>query len=184
MRRHFSRKRRGVGQRTGVVGHWRKTTVSYESVKGEHLVFHTDGTVDNWVVPVSGPYEGRTSRTGTTTGHWIVQGKLLQIDGETSSPPVRFSSTRGNWFCRIFRTTANSGIGSSGELVKIRRLVRLKQSYREETVRPVSTSQLASVWHLPGCAAWQVLLREPRRAGPRFRCQCRERPLRKNRRAA
>ena len=102
-----------------LVGHWRKTTVIYESVKDEHLVFHADGTVDNWVVTVSGPYEGRTSRTGTTTGHWIVEGKLLKIDWGDKQPPVRFSSTKGNWFCQIFRTTANSGIGSSSELLEI-----------------------------------------------------------------
>jgi hypothetical protein len=75
-----------------LVGHWRKTTVIYESVKDEHLVFHADGTVDNWVVTVSGPYEGRTSRTGTTTGHWIVEGKLLKIDwgDKQSSRPFFF----------------------------------------------------------------------------------------------
>jgi ABC-type sulfate transport system substrate-binding protein len=75
-----------------LVGHWRTTTVIYESVKDEHLVFHADGTVDNWLVTVSGPYEGRTSRTGTTTGHWIVEGKLLKIDwgDKQSSRPFFF----------------------------------------------------------------------------------------------
>jgi hypothetical protein len=75
-----------------LVGHWRTTTVIHESVKDEHLVFHPDGTVDNWVVTVSGPYEGKMSRTGTTTGHWIVEGKLLKIDwgDKQSSRPFFF----------------------------------------------------------------------------------------------
>ena len=34
---------------TVLIGHWRKTTTIYYSVKDEHLVFHPDGTVDNWV---------------------------------------------------------------------------------------------------------------------------------------
>lgn len=75
-----------------LIGHWLKTTTIYESVKDEHLVFHTDGTVDNWVITVSGPYEGRTSRTGTTTGRWRVEGNLLNIDwgDNQSSRPFLF----------------------------------------------------------------------------------------------
>jgi hypothetical protein len=77
---------------TVLIGHWRKTTTIYYSVKDEHLVFHPDGTVDNWVEKVSGPYEGRTSRTGTTTGRWRVEGKLLNIDwgDKQSSRPFFF----------------------------------------------------------------------------------------------
>jgi hypothetical protein len=45
----------------------------------------------------------------------------------------------------------------------------------------LSTSQLASVCHLPGCAVWHVLLRGQRRADPRFCCRSRERPLRRSR---
>lgn len=77
---------------TGLIGHWRKTTTIYYSVKDEHLVFHPDGTVDNWVVTVSGPYEGKTTRTGTTTGRWSVEGKLLNMDwgDKQSSQPFFF----------------------------------------------------------------------------------------------
>jgi hypothetical protein len=74
---------------TELIGHWRKTTTIYYSVKDEHLVFRPDGSVDNWTVTVSGPYEGRMSRTATTTGHWSVEGKLLNIDWgdkQTSRP--------------------------------------------------------------------------------------------------
>jgi hypothetical protein len=32
------------------VGHWRKTTIEFETPKDEHLVLHADGTAENWVV--------------------------------------------------------------------------------------------------------------------------------------
>jgi len=77
---------------TGLIGHWRKTTTIYYSVKDEHLVFHPDRTVDNWVVTVSGPYEGKMTRTGTTTGRWSVEGKVLNMDwgDKQSSQPFFF----------------------------------------------------------------------------------------------
>jgi hypothetical protein len=77
---------------TVLIGHWRKTTTIYYSVKDEHLVFRPDGIVDNWVETVSGPYEGRTSRTATTTGRWAVEGRLLNIDwgDKQSSRPFFF----------------------------------------------------------------------------------------------
>src|SRR4030095_3455110 len=33
-----------------LVGHWRKTTIVFESAKAEHLVLRADGTAGNWVV--------------------------------------------------------------------------------------------------------------------------------------
>jgi hypothetical protein len=69
-----------IDNTSALVGHWLKTTTIYYSVKDEHLMFRPDGTVDNWTVTVSGPYEGRTTRTATTTGRWSVNGKLLNID--------------------------------------------------------------------------------------------------------
>jgi hypothetical protein len=81
-----------IDNATVLIGHWLKTTTIYYSVKDEHLVFRPDGTVDNWTVTVSGPYEGRTSRTATTTGRWSVEGKLLNIDwgDKQSSRPFFF----------------------------------------------------------------------------------------------
>jgi hypothetical protein len=81
-----------IDNATVLIGHWRKTTTIYYSVKDEHLVFRPDGTVDNWVETVSGPYEGRTSRTATTAGRWAVEGKLLNIDwgDKQSSRPFFF----------------------------------------------------------------------------------------------
>lgn len=66
-----------------LVGHWRKTTIVFESPKDEHLVLNADGTAENWVVTAS-------SRSGMTTGTWNVEGKILTLlleeDKEVSSP--------------------------------------------------------------------------------------------------
>jgi hypothetical protein len=66
-----------------VVGHWRKTTIVFENPKDEHLVLKADGTAENWVVTAS-------SRSGTTTGTWRVEGKILTLllreNGEVSRP--------------------------------------------------------------------------------------------------
>ena len=55
-----------------LVGHWRKTTIVFENPKDEHLVLNADGTAENWVVTAS-------SRSGTTTGTWRVEGKILTL---------------------------------------------------------------------------------------------------------
>jgi hypothetical protein len=65
-----------------LVGHWRKTTIVFESPRDEHLVLRDDGTAENWVVTAS-------SRTETTTGRWSVEGKTLKLslgENEVSSP--------------------------------------------------------------------------------------------------
>ena len=66
-----------------LVGHWRKTTIVFENPKDEHLVLRADGTAENWVVTAS-------SRSGTTTGTWRVEGKILTLllseKGEVSRP--------------------------------------------------------------------------------------------------
>jgi hypothetical protein len=36
------------GNASALIGHWRKTTVSYTGPIDEHLVLHSDGTVENW----------------------------------------------------------------------------------------------------------------------------------------
>ncbi len=55
-----------------LVGHWRKTTVVYESPRDEHLVLHADGTAENWVVTAS-------NRSEPVTGRWSAEGKMLKI---------------------------------------------------------------------------------------------------------
>lgn len=55
-----------------LVGHWRTTTIEFESPKDEHLVLNADGTAENWIVTPS-------SRSGTSTGMWKVEGKILTL---------------------------------------------------------------------------------------------------------
>jgi hypothetical protein len=65
-----------------LIGHWRKTTIGYTGPKDEHLVFHSDGTAENWTVTA---YD----RTEPTTGRWSVEGKTLTLsfgENEQSSP--------------------------------------------------------------------------------------------------
>lgn len=65
-----------------LVGHWRKTTIVFESPRDEHLVLHADGTAEDWVVTAS-------DRSETTTGHWSVEGKILKLslgENEVSLP--------------------------------------------------------------------------------------------------
>jgi len=72
-----------------LVGHWRKTTIAFESPRDEHLVLNADGTAENWVVTAS-------SRTETTTGRWSVEGKMLNLDlGEDNQSSLPFTIYEG-----------------------------------------------------------------------------------------
>jgi hypothetical protein len=65
-----------------LVGHWRKTTIVFETPKDEHLVLHADGTAENWTVTA---YD----RSEPVTGHWSVEGKTLTLtfgENENSKP--------------------------------------------------------------------------------------------------
>jgi hypothetical protein len=65
-----------------LAGHWRKTTIVFESPKDEHLVLHADGSAENWTVTAE-------SRSEPVTGHWSVEGKTLPLsfgDNENSQP--------------------------------------------------------------------------------------------------
>jgi hypothetical protein len=68
-----------------LIGHWRKTTISYTGPIDEHLVLHVDGTVENWTVTA---YERREP----VTGHWSVEGKTLTLSfgGNDRSSPFTF----------------------------------------------------------------------------------------------
>jgi hypothetical protein len=68
-----------------LVGHWRKTTIGYTGPIDEHLVLHSDGTVENWTVTA---YERREP----ATGHWSVEGKTLTLafGGNDRSSPFTF----------------------------------------------------------------------------------------------
>jgi hypothetical protein len=65
-----------------LVGHWRKTTIVFESPKDEHLVLRADGTAENWVVTAE-------TRGEPVTGRWSVEGKTLTLsfgENENSRP--------------------------------------------------------------------------------------------------
>jgi hypothetical protein len=68
-----------------LVGHWRKTTIGYTGPIDEHLVLHSDGTVENWTATA---YERREP----VTGHWSVEGKTLTLSfgGNDRSSPFTF----------------------------------------------------------------------------------------------
>lgn len=64
-----------------LIGHWRTTTIVFESPEDEHMILHADGTWENWVVTVSG-------RSATTTGAWRVQDTQLVMRPTDSDEEV------------------------------------------------------------------------------------------------
>ena len=68
-----------------LIGHWRKTTIGYTGPIDEHLVLHSNGTVETWTVTA---YERREP----VTGHWSVDGKTLTLSfrGNDRSSPFSF----------------------------------------------------------------------------------------------
>ena len=68
-----------------LIGHWRKTTISYTGPIDEHLVLHVDGTVENWTTTAH-------ERREPVTGHWNVEGKtlILSFGGNDRSNPFTF----------------------------------------------------------------------------------------------
>jgi hypothetical protein len=70
---------------SGLIGHWRKTTIGYTGPIDEHLVLHPNGTVENWTVTA---YE----RRDPVTGHWSAEGKTLTLSfgGNDRSNPFTF----------------------------------------------------------------------------------------------
>jgi hypothetical protein len=73
------------GNASALIGHWRKTTISYTGPIDEHLVLRSDGTVENWTATA---YERREP----VTGHWSVEGKTLTLSfgGNDRSNPFTF----------------------------------------------------------------------------------------------
>jgi hypothetical protein len=70
---------------TALIGHWRTTRIGYTGAIDEHLVLHSDGTVENWTATA---YERREP----VTGHWSVEGKMLTLSfgGNDRSSPFTF----------------------------------------------------------------------------------------------
>jgi hypothetical protein len=69
-----------------LAGHWRKTTIVFESPRDEHLVLNADSTFQNWTVTAT--------ETGTPlAGQWEADGNMLifRIEGsEDQSSPFTF----------------------------------------------------------------------------------------------
>ena len=72
-------------QSSGLIGHWRKTTIGYTGPIDEHLVLNSNGTVENWTVTA---YE----RRDPVVGHWSIEGKMLTLSfgGNDRSSPFTF----------------------------------------------------------------------------------------------
>jgi hypothetical protein len=69
-----------------LVGHWRKTTVSFGEPRDENLVLRANGAAERWIVTAR-------SRTPVATGAWQVEGKILtvQMPGQNAaSMPFTF----------------------------------------------------------------------------------------------
>lgn len=69
-----------------LVGHWRSTSIVFESPRDEHLVLNANGTAETWVVTASG-------RTGVMRGRWNVKGTFLSVswdDGREWGQPFTF----------------------------------------------------------------------------------------------
>jgi hypothetical protein len=68
-----------------LVGHWRKTTIIFESPKDEHLLLNADGTAQKWVVTAD-------SRGEPLIGRWSVEGKTLTLlfDEKENASPFTF----------------------------------------------------------------------------------------------
>jgi hypothetical protein len=73
---------------SALVGHWRKTTIGYTGPIDEHLVLHSDGTVENWTATA---YERREP----VTGHWSVEGKTLTLSFGGSDRSNSFTFYQG-----------------------------------------------------------------------------------------
>jgi hypothetical protein len=69
-----------------LAGHWRKTTIVFESPRDEHLILNADSTFQNWTVTAD--------ETGTPlAGQWEANGNMLtfHIEGsEDQSSPFTF----------------------------------------------------------------------------------------------
>jgi hypothetical protein len=70
----------------GLIGHWRKTEIIFDSPRDEHLVLHDGGAAETWTATASG-------RTPATRGRWSAQGTTLSVsweDGRQWGQPFTF----------------------------------------------------------------------------------------------
>ena len=74
------------GDKPTLVGHWRSTSIVFESPRDEHMVLHANGTAETWIVTASG-------RAPATNGRWTVKGTMLSVaweDGRQWGQPFTF----------------------------------------------------------------------------------------------
>jgi hypothetical protein len=62
-----------------LIGHWRATSIVFDSPRDEHLVLYPDGTAKYWVVTAS-------SRSEVSNSVWGVEGRMLKIGEDTEAP--------------------------------------------------------------------------------------------------
>lgn len=72
----------------GLVGHWRKTVIIFESTKDTHLVLHADGTAETWDVTAG-------SRTPKTPGRWSSSGQKLTLRWGENERVIPFTMHQG-----------------------------------------------------------------------------------------
>ena len=73
-------------QGSTLVGHWRKTSIVFESPRDEHLVLNANGTAETWTATASG-------REPATRGRWSAKGTTLSViwdDGRQWGQPFTF----------------------------------------------------------------------------------------------
>jgi hypothetical protein len=58
-----------------LTGHWRNTSIVFESPRDEHLVLNVNGSAETWIVTASG-------KTPVTRGRWTAKGTMLSVDWE------------------------------------------------------------------------------------------------------
>ncbi|MSU70593.1 MAG: hypothetical protein EXS39_07455 [Opitutaceae bacterium] len=66
-----------------LIGHWRKTTIIFDSAQDTNLVLRPGGIAEKWVVTAA-------KRTGKTTGRWESDGRTLTLvfgEGDQASAP-------------------------------------------------------------------------------------------------
>ena len=69
-----------------LVGHWRRTSIVFESPRDEHIVLNANGTAETWIVTASG-------REPATRGRWTAKGTTLSVtweDGRQWGQPFTF----------------------------------------------------------------------------------------------
>lgn len=69
-----------------LAGHWRSTSIVFDSPRDEHLVLRQDGTAETWIVTAS-------SKAPATRGRWTTKGTMLSVsweDGREWGQPFTF----------------------------------------------------------------------------------------------